>query len=176
MKSEVILTLKDACSGTIFRYSGQKRPDTYLFHRVPGKGHLHQLVVSLEEWRKIKADILQQPLPIPIDIDFSVECEAGDADQSILADVQGQIEEMQKQRKLNEEERDTLRREKTELEAVAANAGGGGLTDDQKAFLDERDAMLEVLGPLAKETESPLQCLERVTEEFAKKKGKSKLP
>lgn len=149
-------------SGTCFHVDGKMKIDKYVFQREPGFHNRHLLRIPDVNWPQVRDDIIFEGQKAIVKIDYEIE--AGSADKAVtspllerianldalLVVANGNLEKLGA--KLNE----------ARLELSEARLGRDGITQDQIAFLRERDAMLEILGPHADAEETPLQAITRI--------------
>lgn len=156
------LTTKDASPTQFAHLSSRTRPDKYVLQRVNGPGNRHRLTFTLDqflrEMRELDLRIAGSRHPIEITIELQ-DTDRNDGELLTLL-RQDLVDALEREQAL-------ITHVSTLQEAIkAGSTEAPPAAPDPKhlAALEERDAMMEVLRPLAIEGETgPLQVLQRLT-------------
>lgn len=163
---KIHLTTKNASSGQFAQLSSKHRPDKYRWPRVGSGGNLHRGTFTLEQFIKEQPEFDFHIASSPWPVEISIEIEDSDRDNGeVLATLRKDLaDSFAREGDLAKE----VERLQTALAERPADPGATGLTAEQLSILTaaakERDAMMELLQPLALPTESgPLEVLQRLT-------------
>lgn len=159
-----------AASSPFFFASGRRKPDSYRFERVKGAEHLHRFVVedvNSEKAADTLADLGLRLQQVDIPVTFRIVVEPKDLEgASTIAALQEEVRKGDERLAALAKEWEAARKKKG-AEPKAETTGK--ITDEQVTMLTERDALIELLAPFAKdEADTPVTLLVKIVEAYKK--------
>lgn len=161
------LILENVGGGSHFLASGREHPDAYRFEAVPGLAHLVSLTIDGKDLERVSGDLLAlygMPETVVRAVAIFEEADAALAAENIGATVTAERDSLLATNGELLREIELLKNGLAEARALltADKKGGERITDDQLAYLGERDAIIDVIKPLALEYETPLDVVVRL--------------
>jgi len=163
------IILENVPHTSFFLASSRDQPDKFRFEVVPGKEHLVQRVIPVEQFAKEAPEMLSlfgyPDTAVAIVFEKEPRDATGAADE-VIEEITKQLEAAQKQLKDLRVDHNQALGVIHELrnQQQADQQKGDRITDDQIAQLGLYDQMLEVLKPLAGEMETPLDVVIRLSQ------------